>query len=64
MYKGKDSLGGADLDNYCKALLDGITQCKKFWKDDRQVDEIHLNRLRCEAIESYIIMTITKLESS
>ena len=41
---GKDRLGAADLDNYCKAILDGITATQKVWKDDRQVDAITVTR--------------------
>jgi Holliday junction resolvase RusA-like endonuclease len=44
VFNGIDRLGGADLDNYCKALLDGITFTKKVWIDDKQVDEIVLKR--------------------
>ncbi|CCZ07398.1 RusA family crossover junction endodeoxyribonuclease [uncultured Culturomica sp.] len=61
VYKGKDTLGGADLDNYCKALLDGVTRCEKFWKDDSQVDEIYIKRIFCEAEESYIVLKISKI---
>lgn len=61
VYRGKDTLGRADLDNYCKALLDGITQCKKFWRDDRQVDEVHIRRFYCETEESYIMLRVGKL---
>lgn len=33
-----DRLGKADLDNYSKAILDGITTSKKIWNDDKQID--------------------------
>ncbi|HMI79002.1 MAG TPA: RusA family crossover junction endodeoxyribonuclease, partial [Ferruginibacter sp.] len=44
VYKSNDKLGGGDLDNYCKAILDGITSTRMIWVDDKQVDEIGIKR--------------------
>ena len=64
VYKGNDKLGGGDLDNYCKAILDGITSTKKIWKDDKQVDNINISRYyRNEELSSSIEITITKLKN-
>ena len=44
VYKGKDRLGSGDLDNYSKAILDGITKTNKLWKDDKQIDKLYIER--------------------
>ncbi|MBK7215162.1 MAG: RusA family crossover junction endodeoxyribonuclease [Bacteroidales bacterium] len=43
--RGNDRLGGGDLDNYSKAILDGITCSKKIWIDDSSVDHLEVIRL-------------------
>lgn len=58
VYNGKDRLGGADLDNYCKAILDGVTATKKVWKDDKQVDELNIRRIYTSDKSSYIGLKI------
>jgi Holliday junction resolvase RusA-like endonuclease len=58
IYNGKDRLGGADLDNYCKAILDGVTATKKVWKDDKQVDELNIRRMYTTDKSSYIQLKI------
>ncbi len=55
---GLDRLGSADLDNYCKAILDGVTNTQKVWKDDRQVDEIKISRIYTKEICSSILLQI------
>ena len=59
---GNDSLGGADLDNYCKAILDGITATQKIWKDDRQVDELYINRIYIKKEASFITLKIEEIK--
>lgn len=62
VFKSNDRLGGGDLDNYCKAILDAITNTKKVWVDDEQVDEIKVKRFyTTDTTQSYILLTITKL---
>lgn len=56
--KGKDKLGSADLDNYCKAILDGITSTKKVWKDDKQIDGLFITRDYVEEVSSNIRLQI------
>lgn len=58
VYNGKDKLGKADLDNYCKAILDGITHTQKVWKDDKQVDELYIKRENTQNEISYITLKI------
>jgi len=43
--KPKEILGKGDLDNYCKAVLDIITKTERIWGDDKQVDEIYIQRI-------------------
>ena len=62
VYNGSlDRLGGADLDNYCKAILDGVTSTNKVWKDDRQVDEIHVKRKYINGKTSSIYVKIEQI---
>ena len=62
VYKSNDKLGGGDLDNYCKSLLDAITSTKKVWKDDKQVDEIAIKRyLTKNHPKSYMELRISEL---
>ena len=61
IYKSNDKLGGGDLDNYCKAILDGITSTKKVWKDDKQVDELIVKRVLTDNSLSYIELRISVL---
>ena len=61
---GRDKLGKADLDNYCKAILDGITNTKKIWKDDKQVDKIEIIRDYLECKQSSIHLSIKKMQNS
>ena len=62
VHKSNDNIGVADLDNYCKAILDAVTQTKKIWYDDKQVDQIFLQRLHTSGFEySYIDLTISKI---
>ena len=56
--KGKDKLGSADLDNYCKAILDGITSTNKVWKDDKQIDGLFVTRDYVEEMSSNIRVQI------
>lgn len=58
---GKDRLGKADLDNYCKAILDGITKTQKVWKDDRLIDEISIKRIYSNKKTSTINLIISPL---
>ncbi len=58
---GKDRLGAADLDNYCKAILDGITATAKVWKDDRQVDALSITREYTNDLASSICVEIAEL---
>lgn len=62
VFCGLDRLGGADLDNYCKAILDGVTYTKKVWVDDRQVDELKIIRRYTEESYSFIDVNIFELE--
>jgi len=32
-----------DIDNFCKALFDGLTHCE-FWEDDEQVDRLTIQK--------------------
>ena len=59
---GKDRLGKADLDNYSKAILDGITKSKKIWGDDKQIDDLHITRIYSENDKSYMIIKIETLK--
>lgn len=61
IFCGNDRLGKADLDNYSKAILDGITKSKKVWIDDKQIDDLHIIRNYTENIFSYITIKIDKL---
>ena len=61
VFNGKDRLGSADLDNYCKAILDGVTSTKKVWKDDKQVDELTIRRFYTSDKFSYIELQIKPL---
>jgi len=64
VFKANDGLGGGDLDNYCKAILDGITATKKIWWDDKQVDEISIKRVFVpEYIQSYIELRISTISN-
>jgi Holliday junction resolvase RusA-like endonuclease len=58
---GNDKLGKADLDNYCKAILDGITSTKKIWLDDKQIDFILLKRIYTQNRLSNIQINISEL---
>ena len=58
---GTDRLGAADLDNYCKAILDGITATAKIWRDDRQVDALSITRNYTKDPASYITVEIARL---
>lgn len=61
VYKGMDTLGKGDLDNYCKAILDAITFTKKVWLDDKQVDEISMKRTYLQDLpQSKIELSIEK----
>ena len=61
IFCGNDKLGKADLDNYSKAILDGITKTKKVWFDDKQIDNLHIIRNYTSNISSYITIKIDKL---
>lgn len=52
-----DKLGGGDLDNYAKAILDIITKSKRIWKDDKQVDELKIVR-KYSGLNSKIQVTL------
>lgn len=61
VYVGKkDKLGKGDLDNYSKAILDIITKTNRVWKDDKQVDELHVIRKNINST-SNIKVIINKL---
>ena len=60
---GMDGLGKADLDNYCKAVLDGITSTKKIWIDDKQVDEIRVVRVFTKDNTSSLTVRIKRTTS-
>jgi len=62
VYNGLDRLGGADLDNYCKAILDGVTATKKVWIDDKQVDELTIRRIYTTEEYSYIELKIEPIK--
>jgi Holliday junction resolvase RusA-like endonuclease len=55
---GKDGLGKADLDNYCKAIFDGITKTEIVWIDDKQIDELKIKRTYVSNESSSIDLTI------
>jgi hypothetical protein len=57
---GSDRLSNADLDNYCKAILDGMTSTKKVWLDDRRVDELTAKRIYITGNASYITIAISE----
>ena len=62
IFKSGDKLGTGDLDNYCKAILDGITSTQKIWADDKQVDELFIKRhTDTTKTDSFIELTISKL---
>ena len=61
---GKDGLGKADLDNYSKAILDGISNSKKIWYDDKQIDDLHITRIFSENKTSKILIKIQELNES
>lgn len=62
VYKGEqDNLGKGDLDNYSKAILDIITESKTIWKDDKQVDELHVIRKKTNT-KSKIMVIINELK--
>jgi len=63
VFTGNDRLGHADLDNYCKAILDGVTATKKIWVDDRHVDEIFIRRTYTNNQSSYITLKIQSLKT-
>lgn len=58
---GKDRLGTADLDNYSKAILDGVTHTQKIWGDDKQVDQLIIERKYDSLNQSKIELKISKL---
>ncbi len=58
--RATDKLGTADLDNYCKPILDAITRTKKVWMDDKQVDDLRITRLETDDSESSITVEITR----
>jgi Holliday junction resolvase len=60
---GKDRLGTADLDNYSKAILDGITFTKKIWNDDKQIDELYIKRVYIGEFTSSILLKIKQIEN-
>ena len=62
VFNGQDRLGGAELDNYCKAILDGVIATKKVWKDDKQVDELNNRRIYISDQSSYIKLKIEPLK--
>lgn len=64
VYTGSDRLGNADLDNYCKVLLDGVTSTQKVWIDDKQVDQIFIKRHTVKAAESWICLKIQKADAT
>ncbi len=59
--KGDDTLGTGDLDNYSKAILDGITNSRKIWKDDGQVDHLIVQRSYDNSRGSWIQVKIKKM---
>ncbi|MDT0295881.1 RusA family crossover junction endodeoxyribonuclease [Mesonia ostreae] len=60
---GKDKLGKADLDNYSKAILDGITSSRKIWNDDKQIDELYLKRYYVNEDISNILIKIEQIRN-
>lgn len=48
-----------DLDNYVKALLDGITLTRRWWGDDSQV--VHVSAHKRYAERAHTLVTITLL---
>ena len=56
-----NSLGTADLDNYCKAILDGITHTEKIWMDDKQVNELIIKREYTDRNYSFIYLEIVPM---
>ncbi|MCD4834225.1 MAG: RusA family crossover junction endodeoxyribonuclease [Bacteroidales bacterium] len=61
VYRGSDRLGSADLDNYTKVILDGITHSSKVWKDDKQVDKLVVKRKYSAEEKSKITLKIKEL---
>jgi len=62
VFKANDKLGGGDLDNYCKAILDGVTSTQKVWRDDKQVDELSIKRFPVtDQSYSHIELRLSKL---
>jgi hypothetical protein len=59
--RAADGLGAADLDNYCKPILDALTRTKKVWRDDKQIDNLAVTRLDTLDSESSITVEITRL---
>lgn len=59
--KGNDTLGTGDLDNYSKAILDGITHSRMIWKDDGQVDHLIVRRFYDNSRTSWIQVKIKKM---
>jgi Holliday junction resolvase RusA-like endonuclease len=51
LFRANDKLGKGDLDNYCKAILDGITSTGKIWLDDKQVDSLTIKRFHYSELE-------------
>ncbi len=58
---GQDRLGTADLDNYCKAILDGITKTRKIWNDDKQIDELIVRRVYVHSEKSKMDLKISNI---
>jgi Endodeoxyribonuclease RusA len=61
VYEANDGLGGADLDNYCKPVLDAITSTVKVWKDDKQIDELTIKRVSTTDTQSSIAIEIAHI---
>lgn len=58
---GNDRLGNADLDNYCKGILDAIEKTQEFFLNDSQVDKVLLNRKHTATEESNLILKVSLL---